>query len=133
MAITATGFLSTLAGLTITGVNERATPPQQVNAGALPIGYPRLPESEAGAATFTSVTGLRSLRCEYVILINPLTLSRNSTNHGAAATAMDNLHTALATEAAANNQIDSWAMRMDVEEIGDTAYWSVVATVEASE
>lgn len=133
MAITVTGFLSTLAGLSITGVSEQATPPQQINSASLPIGYPRLPTSESDMAVFSGGDGLRRVSCEYVILVSPATLSRNSTNHGAAATAMDNLHSALETEMAANQQIDGWAMRMEIEGIGDAAYWAVVATVEASE
>jgi hypothetical protein len=29
--------------------------------------------------------------------------------------------------------VDSWQMRLDGEQIGDTAYWTIVATVTGSE
>ena len=133
MAITVTTFMATLAGLSITGVTEKATPPQQINVADLPVGYPRLPTSGAGMISFGGNDGLRSVSCDYVILIQPIPLNRNSTNHAAAATAMDNLHSALVTEMAANQQIDSWTMHMDVEGIGEIEYWSVIATIDASE
>ena len=134
MAITVTSFLASLAGLTITGVTELAEPPQQLNVSASGvIGFPRLPGSDAEMVTFSGADGLRGVECEYVILVNPIPLSRNSTNHADTATAMDNLHAALVVEMAANQQIDRWTMRMDIEEMGETNYWAVIATVEASE
>jgi hypothetical protein len=53
-------------------------------------------------------------------------------NYTKALALIDALQTALTTEAL-NNVVDSWQMRLDGEQIGDTAYWVIVATVTGSE
>lgn len=134
MAITVAGFVATLGSLSVSGVTARTSPPQQTNAADLPLGFPRIPQTGAEMSTFGGIGGLRSVSCEYVILINPIMHDTDAVNIASAIAAMDNLHTALTTEMTTNKQIDRWSMRLDEVLVGSTSvYWAVIATVEASE
>jgi hypothetical protein len=53
-------------------------------------------------------------------------------NYAKALTVIGALQATLTTEAL-DGVVDSWQMRLDGEQIGDTAYWVIVATVTGSE
>lgn len=132
MALTFAFLASTLGGLTVTGVTVQAYPPQRIPSGNLPIAYPRFPTGEQAAAAFNGQDGLDVLACEFVILVETVGQSNNVTNYADTITYMDRLNAALKAAMSANHVIDGWAVRMDIEFIGETAYWAVVATVRAS-
>lgn len=83
-------------------------------------------------ATFTGVPDLDQLTCEYVVLVEAAGLSSLSANYTDSITIIDRVQAALKAEMAANLVIDSWAIRMDIELIGDTPYWAIVVTVQGS-
>ena len=132
MALTFASFASTLGGLSVSGVRALTSPPQRIPSGNLPIGYPRLPAGAQQIATFTGVPGLDQLQCDYVILTEAITQNMASYNYSQAITVMDSLHAALKATMAAAVEIDGWDIRMDIESIGDSAYWAIIATVRAS-
>lgn len=132
MSLTFASLASTLGGLTVTGVTVGTHPPQRIPSGNLPIAYPRLPNGEQAAAAFNGADGLDVLACEFVILVETAAQNTNVTNYADTITYMDRLNAALKAAMTANHVIDGWAVRMDIEFIGETAYWAVVATVRAS-
>ena len=132
MALTFASFATALGTLTVTGVTALTSPPQRIPSGNLPIGYPRLPTGENRMATFTGIPDLDQLTCEYVVLVEAAGLSSLSANYTDSITIIDRVQAALKAEMAANLVIDSWAIRMDIELIGDTPYWAIVVTVQGS-
>ena len=130
MAFTYAGFAETLASLTVTGVATKyEAPPAIDSVSNYPAMYPNLPSSERGAETLTSASGLKHATCELVVLVSRDALGTRGGNFDDTVALIDALDTALATEAAANNQIDRWTIVPEANEYG----WSIVATVEASE
>lgn len=120
-----------LRALTITGVARKYdAPPTQLSTADMPLMYVRLPEGSSETATFDASQGLFNCAAEIVIVVKPVMQSRNSTNMDAGLTMMDALHTAL-SDAAQANDYARWAMRLETEIDGDTAYWRVIARVEA--
>lgn len=125
-------FVANLAGMTVTGVKRKYdAPPQQVNAVDCPLMYPRLPEATTPISTFGSLTGLDSARCQLVVAINPMQQSTSPVNFDQALTIIDNLRSALATNAE-DFGLDRWQIVANADFIGESVYWMVVATVEGS-
>ena len=131
--MTYTEYAAMLSGLDVTGVVKAYTaPPTQLSTAQLPAMWPRLPSGETTIATMTGAAGLPSLACDLVIAVNAYGQGMQPVNYAAALTIIDALQTTLTTEAL-DNVVDSWQMRLDAEQIGDTAYWVIVATVTGSE
>jgi len=70
--------------------------------------------------------------CELAIVVKANSQGDAAANFAECLTLMDALNDALTTNTSALN-IDRWAMRQDGVTYGDTAYWAIVARVEASE
>lgn len=132
MALTYASLTSALSSLTISGVTVVTHPPQRIPSGNLPLAYPRLPSGEQAAASFGGDSSLDVLTCDFVVLTETVAQNLQITNYADCITYMDRLNAALKSAMAANNVIDGWTARMDIEEIGETAYWAVIATVRAS-
>ena len=132
MALTFASLSSALSALAITGVTVGTHPPQRIPSGNLPIAYPRLPNGEQAASAFNGADGLDVLTCEFVLLVETAGQESNVKNYADATTYMDRLNASLKSAMATNNVIDGWTIRMDIELIGETAYWAVIATVRAS-
>ena len=131
--MTYTEYVAMLAGLTVTGVVKRyPTPPTQLNTAQLPAQWPRLPGGETQIITLTSGAGLPAMACDLVIAVEAYGQNTQPANYAKAVAVVDALNTALLTEAA-DGVIDGWALRLEVDQIGDVAYWVIVATVTGSE
>lgn len=131
--MTYTEYVTMLAGLTVAGVVKRyPTPPTQLNTAQLPASWPRLPGGETQIVTLTSGAGLPTLACDLVIAVNAWGQGTQPVNYAAAVSIVDALNAALIDEAD-NGVIDGWALRLEVDQIGDAAYWVIVATVTGSE
>ncbi len=131
--MTYTEYVATLAGLSITGVVKAySSPPTQLSTAQLPAQWPRLPSGETAVASLGGEMGLPSFTCDLVIAVEAMQQNTQPANYTKALALIDALQTALTTEAL-NNVVDSWQMRLDGEQIGDTAYWVIVATVTGSE
>jgi len=131
--MTYTEYVATLAGLSITGVVKAySSPPTQLSTAQLPAQWPRLPSGETAVASLGGEMGLPSFTCDLVVSIEVIGQNTQPANYTKALALIDALQTALTTEAL-NNVVDSWQMRLDGEQIGDTAYWVIVATVTGSE
>ena len=131
--MTYTEYVAILAGLSITGVVKAySSPPTQLSTAQLPAQWPRLPSGETAVASLGGEMGLPSFTCDLVVSIEVIGQNTQPANYTKALALIDALQTALTTEAL-NNVVDSWQMRLDGEQIGDTAYWVIVATVTGSE
>jgi hypothetical protein len=131
--MTYTEYVAILAGLDVAGVVKTYTaPPTQLSTAQIPAQWARLPSGETAIASMGGQMGLPSLTCDLVIAVEAMQQNTQPANYTKALALIDALQTALTTEAL-NNVVDSWQMRLDGEQIGDTAYWVIVATVTGSE
>jgi len=103
----------------------------QINSASLPLMYPGLPTSADGVVVFSGGAGLSSATMDMVIIIEPLRQNRHNVNYAAALSLMDAANTAIKAKTLTCG-IDEWAMRIEQDFIGETAYWMLVITVEAS-
>lgn len=129
-------FTAALGGLSVTGVKRAYTaPPAQLATANLPALYPRIPASLASAVPVLAGNGvdLRRLTAELVIVVEPLGQSTAPTNFERTVGLIDALHAALEDACATDDAIDGWSLRLTAEEVGDNAYWMLVATVNGSE
>lgn len=131
--MTYTEYAAMLAGLNVAGVTKRFTsPPTQLSTAQLPAQWPRLPSGETQIATLTGAAGLPTFACDLVIAVEAYQQNTQPANYAKALAVIDAMQTTLTTEAL-NSDLDSWQMRVDVDQVGDTAYWVIVATVTGSE
>lgn len=131
-----TTFVQTLGALSVAGVKKAYTaPPAQLATANLPALYPRIPASLASTVPVLSgnSTGLRQMTAELVVVVEPLGQNTAPANFERTAALIDALHTTLETLAGTDETVDGWAMRLTAEEVGDGAYWMLVATVNGSE
>ena len=122
-------FVSTIAALAVTGVRRRLpAPPVEINAGDLPLMYPRLPTQENTWATFTETN--HSATVELCIVLSPQGLGYKPTTFADACALVDILNPLLAAETV----VDSWTIRMasEVYADGGPAYTVLIATIEGS-
>ena len=133
MAYTAASFITALSGLSITGVTRMfAYPPETVANADLPIAYVRLPELTNEAITLGSLPRIDNVQGELVVLIRADGLSMNTDNFSAMVGMIDSVNAALKTAAAASNRIDRWTIRQETAIVGESGFWALVASVEAS-
>ncbi len=131
--MTYTEYTAMLAGLPIAGVTKAySAPPTQLSTAQLPAQWPRLPQGETTIASMGGQMGLPSFVCDLVVAVEAIGQNVQPANYAKAVAMIDAMQTALADEAL-DLVIDTWALRMDGEQIGDTAYWVIVATVTGSE
>ena len=131
--MTYTEYVAMLADLTVTGVTKRyPTPPTQINTAQLPAQWPRLPQGETTIASVGGQMGLPSLTCDLVIAVEAMGQNTQPANYSRALAVIDALQATLADEAL-GGVVDSWTLRLDAEQIGDAAYWVIVATVTGSD
>ena len=131
--MTYTEYAAMLAGLDVTGVVKRySSPPTQLSTAQLPAQWPRLPSGETQIATMSGGVGIPSLTCDLVVAVEAYGQNTQPANYTKALTVIDALQVALTAEAL-DGVVDSWQLRLDAEQIGDTAYWVIVATVTGSE
>mgnify|MGYP003442577585 FL=1 len=131
--MTYTSFVNALSAITVAGVKRQYTaPPSQLSSADLPALHPQLPEHTQDIISLASSTGLFVVTCELAIVVKANSQGDAAANFAECLTLMDALNDALTNNTAALN-IDRWSMRQDGVTYGDTAYWTIVARVEASE
>lgn len=130
---TYTAFSNGVANLTVTGVKRKYTNiPNTLAAADLPAQFVRLPESSEGPLTADGEGGWPNRTVELVIVASPLGLSRQPTNHALVLTLIDALTTTLRAVAATNTISQSklsWEIRGQIDLIGETEYWLIVAPI----
>jgi hypothetical protein len=123
-------FVGALMDVSVSGVTRvHDEPPASVSTVDLPISYPRLPEQTNEVISLGFMEGLPTMRCEVVFLIEPLMQNTNAANFAAMVALIDSINTAFA---ASRIGIDSWEIRQETATLGDTPYWALIASVEAS-
>jgi len=129
--MTLSGFVALIAALSVVGVKRRLTaPPSRINAGDLPLSYPRIPQQSAVPVTFAA--NGHSATLELAVVVAPDDLDTKGANFALACALADALNGALA---GAGNTIDAWGIRQTYEQYGGdggTGYMVLVATVDGS-
>lgn len=126
------GYIADLATLSVAGVARAYDhPPAQLNTADLPSLYVRLPTGENQSVTLTALRGLRQATCEVVIAVEPVRQNQNEPNFATCIGLLDALEDAIVVNALTFG-VDTWSMRVEVDFVGDTAYWLIVATVQGS-
>ena len=130
---TYTAFSNGVANLTVTGVRRKSTSiPDQLSPANIPYQFVRLPVGSEGPLTADGEGGWPNRTVELVIVVSPIGLSRQPTNHALALTLIDALTTTLRAVAATNTISQSklsWEIRGEIDFIGDTEYWLIVAPI----
>ena len=130
---TYTNFSNGLADLTVTGIKRKARSiPDQLNPADIPYQFVRLPDGREGPLTADGEGGWPNRTVELVIVASPVGLSRQPTNHALVLTLIDALTTTLRAVAATNTISQSklsWEIRGEIDFIGDTEYWLIVAPI----
>ena len=125
-------YVTALASLSVTGVvKAHPEPPRQIARAEIPCSYPRVPSQTRQSVTMTSVSGLKQATAELVFVIEAADLGTRPVTFASVLALIDAIDTALSAGAAALG-IDSWTIAPEYETIGETPYWVLVATVEAS-
>ena len=131
--MTYTEYVAILAGLDVAGVVKTYTaPPTQLSTAQLPAQWARLPSGETAIASMGGQMGLPSLTCDLVIAVEVIGQNTQPANYAKTLGLIDALQATLADEAL-GGVVDSWTLRLDAEQIGDAAYWVIVATVTGSD
>jgi len=126
-------FSSGVANLSITGVKRKYTNiPDQLSTADLPCQFVRLPVGSEGPLTADGQGGWPNRTVELVIVVSPVGQSRQPTNQALALTLIDALCTTLRAVPATNTISQaklSWAIRGEIDYIGETEYWYIVASI----
>lgn len=125
-------LIDDLATLPITGVKRQfAAPPTQVNTADMPLAFPRVPKGEVSVNTIGGGVRPSAWTVELVCVIEAAGQSTQPANFEATVELIDAINAALEAYAAVG-PVDHWAIKQDIEGIGDAGYWVIVASVEAS-
>lgn len=125
-----------ITGLSILAVEGVRTwfpqPPRQVNDAQLPALYCRLPVKIDGETVTLSGDSAHKLAVDLCVILQPVGMSIQSLNWSAALAMTDAVNVALG-EQNLRLGLDRWSIQVTVSDIGgETLYWMVIATVEAS-
>lgn len=135
MAYTGTAALvTTITGMNVTGVKTTfAYRPDKVSSTQLPLLFVRLPETKGVTSTLGYQQGLKGCAMEIVIFAEFLNLSKAATIDALVRTLIDNLVSALETNAAALG-LDSYEITTDEDTVddGDRPVQVIVARIEVS-
>lgn len=128
-----TSFSNGVADLAITGVKRKyRSIPNTLAAADLPAQFVRLPEGSEGPLTADGEGGWPNRTVELVIVVSPIGLNRQPTNHALALTLIDALSTTLRAVAKTNTISQSklsWEIRGQIDFIGETEYWLIVVPI----
>jgi hypothetical protein len=127
-----TSFVTTLAGLTVTGVTRKYTyPPLQIGTADLPASFVRPPQSDyEPIATCEDVN--ETAVCQLVVAIEPTGQNLQPTNYAAMLAMVDAVNDTLRTNQFSLGALVSWTIAAQDREpviVGGTPYWGVTATV----
>jgi hypothetical protein len=126
-------YTAMLSGLTVSGVSKRFTSaPAQLSTANLPAQWPRLPQGSTEVTSLDGGAGLTTFVCDLVVAVEAVGQNTQPANWTKALQIIDAMHTALVAESESNKVIDKWALRLAQDQIGDTVYWLIVATVTGS-
>lgn len=129
------GFVSTISGLTITGVVTQLDHiPEIEDTADLPASFVRLPGGGINTETLTTCSGSgKSRTIELVVLIKPIPQSTASSNFAATVTMMDSIETALDANRTSIMPFVTYDISAGPEDVGGTGFWAVTATITGEE
>lgn len=131
---TIASFVSTVAGLTVTGVNRSYTYLPATLGAALPASFVDLPAAGRNAEfASTCVGGGKTRTVQLVVCIEAINQDRAPQNYAATVTMMDNMETALDALRSTSPMIIDYEISAGARGVGDTTYWSAIATVTGTD
>ena len=126
-------YISTLSGLSITGVTTAYDhAPLAIHTADLPASFVRLPGGGMNMDTATTCSGDGRRRvCELVVAMEPLGQSNQEPNWTAVIAMMDYIEAALDT--LFGSSLFTYDLAAGQEPIGDAIHWIITATCELIE
>jgi hypothetical protein len=130
MAITTyTAYVAALATATVTGVTRQFTaPPAKLDTADLPASWPMLPSGTEGKMTFCSQGGWPQMTVDMIYALEPVGQSTGAANFTGTLALLDNLDTALRALRVGKSAL-TWNTSLQIVQIGNTAFWAVVANI----
>lgn len=126
-------FLTALSGIEVEGVASRDfRPPANLNREQLPFMYPRIPRLDQTVIGFQGAVGLNRYIIELVVVVAPFWSKYAIANYDAMIACLDNLNAALATNVMGLG-LEEWSIQGEVDVIGETLYYILVARIVGSE
>jgi hypothetical protein len=127
-----TSFVTTLAGLSVSGVTRAYTyPPLQIGTADLPASFVRPPQSDySPLSTCDDIAD--EITCQLVVAIEAAGQNVQPTNYAAMLTIADALNAALKAGYTSLGALVTWTIAAQDREpviVGGTPYWGVTATV----
>lgn len=128
-ATTFASFYAAFRDLSVTGVRNLNEAPLSVPTAHLPCKWVQVAGMEGAPFIVGQKAGWPALRCQIVILMNPMGQGRHPTRWSDAVTMMDTLNAAIVGMAKPCKSPLSWSIELQPN-FADSGYFAVVATVE---
>ena len=124
-------FISTVAGVTITGVTTKLDyTPLAGHTPDVPVSFPRLPGGVRNHQTSTTCMGDQKERaCDLVIALEPMGQGTEETNFDATIAMMDYVETALDTLYTGGSYDFTYEITAGAEFVGEVNHWAVIASL----
>ena len=131
---TFTSFVAAVAGITITGVTAKTSPPVKLDTAELPCSYPLLPTGGDTTLVFgngSKVGGNQpNYACEMVYVFEAVGQSRQPENFSGCLTLMDSVVTASRALTRPTDGPMSYTLRLGIVSVAGNDYWAVVQSWE---
>ena len=91
-----------------------------------------MPSGNTEVAALDGSRGLTTYVCDLVIAVEAVGQNTQPANWKRAMGLIDAMQAAIVAASEAQHIIDKWSLRLAQDQIGDTVYWLIVATVTGS-
>lgn len=121
-------FMSSLTGMTVTGVVRRYTaPPMALNTADLPASFPMLPAGDDTVLVFNATGGQQiTFTCDLIFAYEPVAQNTTVANYSGLLTLMDNIVTASRALSRPTDGPCTYTLRMGVVTVASIDYWAII-------
>lgn len=129
--ITSTAFRNLLQNMSVESViRHYPYPPQSLNKADLPAAFLAPPVTASLSDRITScVNDSKTRSARFIVCLQPIMLDTQEINYDLLDPMIDNLESALDSALASTAYFYDYEMSGGIFDVGGTAYWSVIATV----
>ena len=128
-ATTFAAFYAAFRNLSLTGVTNLAEAPLNVPSVKLPCKWVQVAGMDGAPFIVGKIGGWPTLRCQVVVLMQPMGQDRHATRWSDAVTMVDTLNDAITGMTKPVKGTVSWSIELEPN-FADSGYFAVVATVE---
>jgi len=128
-ATTLATFYAAFRDLSLSGVTNLNEAPLNVPSAKLPCKWVQLSGMDGSPFIVGQLGGWPTLRCQVVVLMNPMGQDRHATRWSDAVTMVDSLNAAIVGMTNPSKGNLSWSIDLQPN-FADSGYFAVVATVE---